>query len=144
MIRSRRIVTQEEKDRNMSCDTCRFLKSKKMTDGRTLNSCRIDGSIHGGEFPLNQIICKKYKGEENMVDMNTPSPGCCQPGVPVDVWGKKYRLMKKVYTTDEFVEYGIYDPSNERELLAMLRSVFEFGKYAYTDFKIEEVSDGSD
>lgn len=74
-----------------------------------------------------------------MDNNNHVSPCRCQQGVPVNVWGKKYRLMKKVYATDDFVEFGVYDPSNERELQAMIHSAFEFGKYMYSDFKIEEV-----
>lgn len=62
MIKSRRIITQEE-DQKKSCDTCRFLKSQKMKDNRVINSCGIDGSIHSGEIPLRLIICKKYKEE---------------------------------------------------------------------------------
>lgn len=61
MIKSRRIITKEEKEQEKHCCTCRFLNSRKMTDGRVINSCRIDGSVHSGKIPLNAIICGKHK-----------------------------------------------------------------------------------
>lgn len=53
--------------------------------------------------------------------------------------GIKYKLYKKPHASDDFYEWGEYDPSNGSELEAMLRSVYDFGRYMYHDFKIEEV-----
>ena len=55
--------------------------------------------------------------------------------------GKRYKLYKKPHPTDDYYEWGTYDPSDPFDLKAMLRSVFDFGRWMYTDFKIEEVED---
>ncbi len=53
----------------------------------------------------------------------------------------KYKLLKKAHATDEFTVFGIYDTSDLRELEAMTRAVFDFGRWMYVDFRIEEVKD---
>lgn len=53
----------------------------------------------------------------------------------------KYRLLKKPHSADEFTEFGKYDTDRPRELEAMCRAVFDFGRWMYVDFKIEEAED---
>ncbi len=51
----------------------------------------------------------------------------------------KYTLYKKPHPTDDFCEFDTYDTSDPRGLEALLKAVYDFGRWMYTDYKIEEV-----
>ncbi len=50
----------------------------------------------------------------------------------------KYTLMKKLYPTDEWTEYGTYDVTKPAELKALTEAIFQFGKWMYSGYKLVE------
>ena len=53
----------------------------------------------------------------------------------------KYKLYKKPGASDEFSLWGTFDTDNEYDLKAMLRSTYDFGRFCYSDFRIEKVEE---
>ena len=56
----------------------------------------------------------------------------------------RYRLLRRQSATDEYAYWGTYDISNPKELEAMLRAVYDFGRWLYHDFKVVKLEDSNE